>query len=383
MTFSAARDSEGLLTFEEFEQAQAMPPVDETTLESEEALTRLAAGEALVFEPEPEDEEEEETRDLERFQKAYDELVPSEYPVNEDSTLLVLQMYPSGSQSDISYLEDLFEVYRELIASMNPASYHPDMEVQFGGRLKRHLNELESIMNDVFNSFATGFSGVVLLVLFYFFLKKYFNYRKGRAEDLHYSVWAHLLRAPIPILVIGIPLVISLIWTFGITYAVLGTLNTMTSVLFVILFGLGIDYGIHFYARYIELRSDGQDVLPALLNAYERTGAAIIVSAVTTASALFVLIFADFRGFSEFGFISGTGILLALFSMLFILPSLLTLFEKMNWILLTKRSEKNGKLRLMKRYPFSRLIVTLSLLLSAVILFNVTKLYFEYQFGEL
>jgi small subunit ribosomal protein S2 len=47
---------------EEFEQAQAMPPVDETTLESEEALTRLAAGEALVFEPEPEDEEEEEER---------------------------------------------------------------------------------------------------------------------------------------------------------------------------------------------------------------------------------------------------------------------------------------------------------------------------------
>jgi small subunit ribosomal protein S2 len=49
---------------EEFEQAQAMPPVDEATLESEEALTRLAAGEALVFEPEPEEEDEEEERRL-------------------------------------------------------------------------------------------------------------------------------------------------------------------------------------------------------------------------------------------------------------------------------------------------------------------------------
>jgi small subunit ribosomal protein S2 len=47
---------------EEFEQAQAMPPVDESALESDEALTRLAAGEALVFEPEPEEEDEEEER---------------------------------------------------------------------------------------------------------------------------------------------------------------------------------------------------------------------------------------------------------------------------------------------------------------------------------
>lgn len=329
------------------------------------------------------EDEEEEPRDLERFQQVYDELVPPEYPVSEDSTLMIVQMYPSGSQSNISYLEDLFEVYAELIATMNPASYHPEMEVQFGGRLKRHLNELESIMDDVFNSFATGFTGVVLLVIFYFFLKKYLNYRKGRKELLHYSFWAHLLRAPVPILVIGIPLLISLIWTFGITYAVLGTLNTMTSVLFVILFGLGIDYGIHYYARYIEMRSSGQEVSEALLNAYERTGAAIIVSAITTASALFVLIFADFRGFSEFGFISGTGILLALFSMLFIMPSLLTIFEKMNWILLTERSEENGKVRKIKRYPYSRVIIILSLLLSVVVFFNVNNLEFEYEFGEL
>jgi uncharacterized protein len=307
-----------------------------------------------------EEDEKDEPRDIERFQQAYDELIPSEYPVSEDSTLMVLQMYPTGSQSNIGFLEDLFDAYGELIASMDLASYHPGMEVKFGGRLKRHLNELESIMDDVYSSFATGISGVILLVMFYFLMKKYLNYRRGRREDIKYSFWGHLQRAPVPILVIGVPLLISLAWTFGIAYLVLGTLNTMTSVLFVILFGLGIDYGIHYYARYIEMRSDGQDILDALLNAYERTGAAIIVSAVTTASALYVLIFADFRGFSEFGFIAGTGILLALFCMLFVMPSLLTLFEKMNWMLLTERSEENGKKALIRRYPFSMAIVSVS-----------------------
>ena len=48
---------------EEFEQAEAMPPVDETALGSDADYTAaLAAGEALVFEPEPEEDEEEERR---------------------------------------------------------------------------------------------------------------------------------------------------------------------------------------------------------------------------------------------------------------------------------------------------------------------------------
>ena len=48
---------------EEFEQAEALPPVDDATLTSDaDYSAALAAGEALVFEPEPEDDEEEERR---------------------------------------------------------------------------------------------------------------------------------------------------------------------------------------------------------------------------------------------------------------------------------------------------------------------------------
>ncbi len=48
---------------EEFEQAEALPPVDEATLGVEaDYSAALASGEALIFEPEPEDDEDEERR---------------------------------------------------------------------------------------------------------------------------------------------------------------------------------------------------------------------------------------------------------------------------------------------------------------------------------
>lgn len=332
------------------------------------------------FEEEDDSAEEE---SMDRFKESYNELIPPEYPVNADSTLIILSLYPSGSQSDIRYLENLFNEYDQFLSGIDIASFHPDMEVQYGGRLKRHLNEFESIMNDVFNSFGLGISGVILFVMLYFFIKKYINYRRADKSKQKYTFFAHLFRMPVPVMVIGIPLLISLMWTFGITYYHLGVLNTMTSVLFVILFGLGIDYGIHLYARYIEYRSNGKSVEKSLMEAYERTGSAIVISAITTASALFILVFADFRGFSEFGFIAGLGIIFALFCMLFVLPALLTIFEKWNWIILAPKSEDFRQSILIRRYPYARSIVTVSLAISAVVLIFSGNLRFEYQFSEL
>lgn len=333
------------------------------------------------------EEEEPDTSDdseqLSRFEESYEALIPSEYPVSEDSTVMVVKFFPTGSKSDLTYLRDMFTEYDSLLAEMNPQSYNAEMEVYYGGRLKRHLAEINSIMGDVFNSFASGISSVILLVMLYFFIKKYIRYRRGSSHEQHHSFWEHLIRLPVPVLIIGIPLLISLLWTFGITYFVLGMLNTMTSVLFVILFGMGIDYGIHFYARYIEMRSMGLNIVDALEATYDKTGAAILVSALTTAFSLFVLVLAKFRGFSEFGFIAGTGIMLALFCMLFILPSLLVIFERYGWILLNEDRPKPESTSYLHRFPFARTIVVLGLMISAVVLWNSNHLRFQYDFGDL
>tara|TARA_R110002049_G_scaffold1018_18_gene7582 strand:+ start:3159 stop:5666 length:2508 start_codon:yes stop_codon:yes gene_type:complete len=359
--------------------------LDEVTdwLQKEIETAREEANPFFIdFEEDEDEASSPEENKAENFKESYDVLVPSEYPINEDSTIMVVKFYPTGAKSDTKYLEDMFAKYDSLLAAMNPASYHPEMEVQFGGRLKRHLEELTSIMNDVLGSFATGISSVILLVMFYFFIKKYIHYRRGKNEDLHHGIWSHVIRMPIPVLIIGFPLIMSLVWTFGITYFYLGILNTMTSVLFVILFGLGIDYGIHYYARYIELRSSGLSVEEAILTTNEKTGEAIFVSAFTTAAALYVLMFADFRGFSEFGFISGTGIMLTLFSMLYVLPSLLVIFERFNWVLFSKNESDTHSFQ-NKKYPFSRVIVVLGLVISAVVIGFSGNLSFQYDFGKL
>ncbi|MEO1022962.1 MAG: MMPL family transporter [Bacteroidota bacterium] len=325
------------------------------------------------------DDEEEEEDKAEAFKESYTTLVPSEYPISEDSTIMVVKFFPTGSKSDIKYLEDMFVVYDSLLASMDPASYHPEMEVQFGGRLKRHLEELTSIMDDVIGSFASGISSVILLVMLYFFIKKYLHYRRGETDKNH-SFISHVVRMPVPVLVIGVPLIFSLLWTFGITYFYLGMLNTMTSVLFVILFGLGIDYGIHYYARYIELRSNGLDVKEAIFKTSDHTGEAILVSAFTTAAALYILMFADFRGFSEFGFIAGTGILLSLIGMMYVLPAILVIFERFNWILFSHEAHSEVPVR---RFPFARTFVFVGLMLSAIVIGFSQHLSFQYNFGAL
>jgi predicted RND superfamily exporter protein len=322
--------------------------------------------------------------EISEFEGTYDSLIPSEYSISNDSTIMVVRFYPTGSKSNLSYLRNMFSSYDSLLAEVNPQSYNPQMQVRYGGRLKRHLSEIDSIMNDVFSSFASGISSVILLVMFYFFFKKYINYRRGNTEEQERTFWEHLIRIPVPVFVIGLPLIISLSWTFGVTYFVLGMLNTMTSVLFVILFGMGIDYGIHFYARYIEFRAQGETVLDALYRTYDNTGSAIIVSGLTTAFSLFVLVIARFRGFSEFGFIAGSGIILALFCMLFILPSLLVIFERMNWILFNEREGKSQyKDSLFHRFPFARSILVTGLLVAVVVGINYNKIEFQYDFGEL
>ncbi|MCH8568575.1 MAG: MMPL family transporter [Balneolales bacterium] len=360
----------------------------ELFLEDEIEDARLAANPFFVdFEDDWDDDEEEANRG-QMFADLYTELIPDRYPINADSTSMLLRFIPTGSRSDLAFLRNLFRDYDNLIAQMDPQSFHPDMVVLAGGRLQRHLMEIDSIMNDVYSSFSAGIGSVLLLVMIYFFLKTLINYRKGSPEERKKGLFSHIKRMPVPIVLIGIPLLISLLITFGVAGVTLGSLNTMTAVLFVILFGLGIDYGLHFYARYLEIRSDGENVEKSLLKTYYSSGRAIMTSAITTGLALFVLIYADFRGFSEFGFISGMGIVLAYLAMIYVLPAFIVLFERYNWILinrnqLAEQTTAEAKPQSFKRYPFAKTILAVGIAIIIFVAFNTDKLRFEYDFSVL
>ena len=343
-----------------------------------------AKQEANPFFFELEDEEEDASADstARELEQMYDQLVGTSYPISDDSTTMVLKFYPSGAQTDIGFIENLYADLRGLIDRMEPQSYHPQMEVIASGALERQLIEVNTIQNDVLQSSGSGIFTVLLLVVLYFAYKAY-RARAGRRWSGRIAL-AELLRAPVMALIIGLPLVMSLLWTGGLAYLAFGDLNLMTSTLGLVLFGLGIDFGIHYYGRYAEERAEGQPVAEAIEIAFQSTGQAIAVGAMTTASALYVLTIADFKGFSQFGFIAGTGILLALFSMTVVLPALLAVFERMGVLDLEARAATTpAKERRDRSYPAARPIVIGSFVAVAAAFLLLPRVQFEYHFGAL
>jgi len=81
---------------DEFEQAEALPPVDEAALGKEADYSAvLAAGEALVFEPEPEDDEEEERRARARRAIDVDEVDQTGEPITAAEAEQATQAEPA------------------------------------------------------------------------------------------------------------------------------------------------------------------------------------------------------------------------------------------------------------------------------------------------
>lgn len=336
----------------------------------------------LDEEEEAEDQEEAAAFDLERdLEEVYTRVVGKQYPVNADSTVMVLRFYPAGSQTNIGFIQRMYDDMERLVDEMNPGSYGPGVEVILAGRLMRQLVEVRAVTDDVFSSFAVGVTAVLLLVVMYFFYKGY-TARTGHRYSSR-TLFGMIVRTPVLAVLIGTPLLMSLTWTFGVAYLTYDTLNLMTSTLGLVLFGLGIDYGIHFYARYTEERGRGLTPHKAAEVTFTSTGQAIAVGALTTAAALFVLMVADFRGFSEFGFIAGTGIIFALISMTIVLPALLVLMERFRLLNLGSTAvftSSNGRRR---PFPGAKGVILASVAAVVAALVFLPSVGFQYDFGAL
>ena len=318
----------------------------------------------------------------EDLEEVYERVVGKPYPVNADSTIMVLRFYPAGSQTDIGFIERMYDDVERLVDQMNPGAYDPAVEVVVAGRLMRQLVEIQAVTGDVLSSFAVGVSAVLLLVVLYFFYKGYVA-RTGHRYSSR-VLFTQILRTPVLAVLIGAPLLMSLSWTFGMAFLTFDTLNLMTSTLGLVLFGLGIDYGIHFYARYTEERGRGFSPVEAAEVTFRSTGQAIAVGGLTTAAALYVLMVADFKGFSEFGFIAGTGIIFALLAMTVVLPALLVVLERFH--LLNLESVHLGEVTAnghRRRVPGVRGVALASLAAIVAALVFLPRLGFEYDFGSL
>ncbi|MEJ2699688.1 MAG: MMPL family transporter [Desulfuromonadales bacterium] len=116
---------------------------------------------------------------------------------------------------------------------------------------------------------------------------------------------------------------LAMAWTFGFATVAPGELNLLSIVFALVLVGIGVDFGVHIVARFVEGRKEGLDIPQAVRASLFMTGPGIILGALTSVCAFYSVLGSDFRGLAELGLIGGTGILLCLLAMMTVLPAFL------------------------------------------------------------
>jgi len=182
-----------------------------------------------------------------------------------------------------------------------------------------------------------------------------------------------------------VTLIMSLGWTFGWLTLTVGYLNILSVTFTPILLGLGVDFGIHILARFIEERERGLECIDSIHHSVAFTGKAVILGALTTAFAFFALMLARFRGIQELGFIVGCGVLFSLLATFTVLPALMSMMEKC----LHSQNQKK-RLAINLDFPFLtsmlrhyRIIEGATLIVTVFALFWIPRVHFDYNLLKL
>jgi uncharacterized protein len=235
----------------------------------------------------------------------------SGYYLSQDHRLLLLLAEPTEPPQDIDFTEGLVARVDEAIAAslaawgaaVDPEQPPPAPEVVLGGGYMTALDDASLIKRDiVFN--ATS-SMVVVLLLF---------------------LWA--FRRLGPLFFAFVPLSAGILLTFGFSGVAFGTLSSVTSGTAALLIGLAIDFVIVSYGRYVEERRSGARVAGALRRMMGTSGVAVVLGATTSAATFYAFTVTDFAGLEQMGILTGTGILLCMLAVLFLLPALLAWREE-------------------------------------------------------
>ena len=123
-------------------------------------------------------------------------------------------------------------------------------------------------------------------------------------------------------------LIIGIGWTMGAITLTIGHLNILSIAFSAILVGLGVDFGVHYLARYLYCRRNGTDIRAALLRASKEVGPGIFVGALTTCVAFAAAGGQEFIGVAELGMIAAGGVMICCIAALLILPVMLLLADQ-------------------------------------------------------
>ncbi len=234
----------------------------------------------------------------------------SGYYLSRDRRMLLLLAKPVRPPSDVDFAARMAAGAEAAIAEVQaewPAlagggdplvTVPPPPEVALGGSHMTSVDDARFIRRDAILSGVSSLVAVLLLFLFAF-------RRLG------------------PLLFATVPLVTGLVLSFALAQLTLGRLSSATSGTAALLIGLGIDFVVVSYGRYVDERRRGASLDAALDAMSGSTGRGVAIGALTTAATFYAFLVTDFTGLREMGFLTGTGILLCMLSVLVLLPALI------------------------------------------------------------
>jgi RND superfamily putative drug exporter len=135
-----------------------------------------------------------------------------------------------------------------------------------------------------------------------------------------------------------VTILMSVLWTLGLTFLLFDRLlgipvtYIVPIVLFVVCFGLGMDYDILLTTRIRENVKKGKSNDEAIATAVERSGAVITICGLIMAGAFSTMMLSSAPMLQEFGFALGFAILVdALFIRTYVVPAVMHLLGDWNW----------------------------------------------------
>ncbi len=225
------------------------------------------------------------------------------YFFSKDRKLAAFVIKPYGVSTGTAFAKDLIGWVQEGVNDLHPARYHPSMKINYMGKFKDTLDEYDQLRIDTLETLGLCLLLVAVAIFLYF--------KRIR------MVWLPT-----------VPLFLGVAWTFALTALHIGHLNSQTVFLGSIIVGNGVNSGIILMARYLEERRKRSSVENALAVTIDTTWLGTFTAALTTSCSFATLAFATTKGFSEFGFIGGVGMMLCWLATYACLPPLLVLSER-------------------------------------------------------
>ena len=225
----------------------------------------------------------------------------------KDGKLAVIFLQVKGQESDLPFIKRMLGALQKTVKetlTAHPKRYGAGVKINYTGRYSVRYEDDKYQNRQLIQASLFSLGSVLILLLLYT--------RRKRSLAL-----------------IGLPLLFGVLWTAGAIRIVTGgEINIMTAFIVAILFGLGIDFGIHLFSHYFQERK-GANTLPAALEiSISSTGASGIVAVLTSAAAFFIIQLTDFKGLSQFGMVAGIGLLIILVTMLSVFPALSAILER-------------------------------------------------------